>query len=66
MSYSAKQLEELEQVIAGGVSSAAEQDRRVNYRTLEELRSLRDEMRRHLEAPTAARRVKQAVYEKGL
>lgn len=65
MAYTTEQLEELERLIASGESSAAYQDRRIGWRSLQDLIRLRDEMRRELGASSAPRFV-QAVYEKGL
>lgn len=44
MAYTASQLAALEEAIASGANTVQYQDRRVTYRTLEEMRSLRDEM----------------------
>lgn len=66
MAWTPEQLAALERIMAQGTSSAAYQDRRVNYRTLDELRSLREEMRRSLGGDAGRENLVRTTFEKGL
>ena len=53
MAYTQTQLDALEEAIAEGALTVQYQDKRTTYRSLKEMRSLREEMRRELGITTS-------------
>lgn len=67
MAYTQAQYDELKAAIARGVKSVGYGDKRVEYRTLEEMRSLLNEMAGELGIDTGTRRLRRtyAAFDKG-
>ena len=66
MAYTQQQLIDLEKAIAQGATSVQYQDKRVSYRSLDEMRRIRDEMIAQL-TPTKSKPSRaQGIYSKGL
>lgn len=66
MAWTLKDLDELKAAIAEGALSVQYQDRRVQYRSLEEMRSIRREMERELGLATGTGRRVRMSSRKGL
>lgn len=66
MAWTEEQLAALERLIASGTSSAAYQDRRVQYRSQDELLRLRDAARRDLGHASGGEAFIRTEFSKGL
>lgn len=66
MAFTTEQLTALENAIAEGVKRVKYQDKEVEYRSLEEMITLRDAMRRELGIVTAKSNRTVGVYGSGL
>lgn len=67
MAWTQEQLDELDKLIASGESSAAYGDRRLVYRSLEELRQIRDQVARQMQGGGGPREIRtKAQFSKGL
>lgn len=67
MAWTQEQLDELDKLIASGESSAAYADRKLVYRSLDELRQIRDQVAGQLQGQGVRREVRtKAQFSKGL
>lgn len=66
MAFTSSQLSALEEAISNGVLEVQYTDKKVRYRSLNEMLSLRDTMKRELGTKDTSKRRKTAVTGKGL
>lgn len=66
MAWTEEQIEELEKLIAEGVSSAAFADRRVNYRSLEDLLAIRATIKGQMAGGSSRQSYTRVQFNSGL